>query len=543
MSKRIITTIGAALLALTLATASHAVQLQTMLQGYLTDAAGTPFTGPQAAEFKVFQGGSPAAAGSGTLVYDETATVQPAASGVFNYMLGSGTPVAPVLLVGSQPIPNVLSTATFDTAQAVYVEISVGGTVLLPRLQLVGMPYSAVAGVAESLKPVRQLTTDGLLASSGTFTASGPGTWSIQTSSGISVGGGGVSAPFFNGAFFGNGAGLTGVSATQVAAGSITAGALGPGVLLPAQNLLPGPVTATSGTFTAAGPDQYSLQTSSGINVGGGAGVTAAFFSGSFRGDGAGLTGVSASSVPAASVTPGIFGAGVLLPAGNILPGPIVATSGTFSAAGPGQYSIQTSSGISVGAGGVSAAFFSGSFHGNGAGLTGVGGAAPIGSITAYAGQNEPFGWVECDGRSLPQSGSSSASWGSFNTAALFAAIGTVWGSQGAGQFNIPDLRGIFPRGWNHGKSSGLYDPDANSRSNQYPSGATGDAIGSYQVDDFKSHTHSGFAASGLQAQNGGPWAGSGGVGGSTGGPNSGMVHGNETRAKNASVMYILRVQ
>ncbi|MBI5239125.1 MAG: tail fiber protein [Elusimicrobia bacterium] len=468
MTKRIISSIGAALLAATLATASYAVQLQTMLQGYLTDSSGTPYTGPQAAEFKVYQGGSPAAAGSGILVYDETATVLPAASGVFNYMLGSGTPVAPVLLVGSQAIPNALSTATFDTAQSVYVEIAVGGTVLLPRLQLVGMPFAAVAGVAESLKP---------------------------------------------------------------------------GVRLPAENLLPGPLTVTSGTFSAAGAEQYSLRTSSGIEVGGG-GVKAAFFAGSFHGDGAGLSGVSASSVPAGSVTPGILGAGVLLPAGSILPGPVAVTSGTFSASGPTQFSIQTSSGISVGGGGgVSAAFFSGAFYGNGAGLTGVGGVAPVGSITAFAGQSEPSGWVECDGRSLPQSGSAAASWGSFNTAALFAVIGTVWGSQGAGQFNIPDLRGIFPRGWNHGKSSGLYDPDAGSRVNQYSSGATGDAIGSYQTDDFRSHTHSGFAASGLQAQNGGPWAGSGGVGGSTGAPNSGMAHGNETRAKNASVMYILRVQ
>ena len=466
MSKRIITTIGAALLALALATASHAVQLQTMLQGYLTDAGGTPFTGPQAAEFKVFQGGSPAAVGSGTLVYDETATVQPAASGVFSYMLGSGAPVAPVLLVGSQPIPNVLSTATFDTAQAVYVEIAVGGTVLLPRLQLVGMPFAAVAGVAESLKP---------------------------------------------------------------------------GVSIRAENILPGPVTVTSGTFTAAGANQYSIETSSGIQVGGGSGVRASFFAGSFYGDGSGLAGVSASSVPAASVTAGTFGAGVLLPAGNILPGPVAATSGTFSAAGPAQYSIQTSSGIYVGGGGVTAPFFSGVFHGNGTGLTGVGGTAPIGSIMAFAGQNEPLGWIECDGRSLSQNGSASASWGAFNTAALFATVGTVWGSQGAGQFNIPDLRGIFPRGWNHGKSSGLYDPDAGSRLNQYPSGATGDSIGSYQADQFRSHTHSVDGSGGgspFQPMGGGPYPEAYAPGSATG-----ATGGSETRAKNASVMYVLRVQ
>ena len=113
MNQKLTAAIGAVLITAGLATASWAVQLQTMLQGYLTNTSGTPFTGPQAAEFKVYQGGSPTTAGSGTLAYDETATVTPAASGVFNYMLGSGTPVSPVLLVGGQAVANVISTGLF----------------------------------------------------------------------------------------------------------------------------------------------------------------------------------------------------------------------------------------------------------------------------------------------------------------------------------------------------------------------------------------------------------------------------------------------
>lgn len=55
-----------------------------------------------------------------------------------------------------------------------------------------------------------------------------------------------------------------------------------------------GHLTASSGTFTAAGPAQFSLQTSSGVTVGGAGGVYANFFSGSFCGSGADLTGVAA---------------------------------------------------------------------------------------------------------------------------------------------------------------------------------------------------------------------------------------------------------
>jgi hypothetical protein len=206
------------------------------------------------------------------------------------------------------------------------------------------------------------------MASSGMFTASGPNQASIQTSSGI-VAGGPVTAPAFNGAFYGNGAGLTNVGASNVGAANVSSGTFGAGVLLPAAQIAPGPVTATSGTFTASGPTQPSIQTSSGIVAGGP--VTAPAFSGTHYGDGSNLTGVSASNVAAPNVTPGTFGAGVILPAAQIAPGPVTATSGTFTASGPNQASIATSSGINSG-GPVVAPAFSGAFYGNGAGLNGI---------------------------------------------------------------------------------------------------------------------------------------------------------------------------
>lgn len=427
MKRFLLASITAPLLASLLAGAAGAVQLNIMLQGYLTNTAGTPYTTPQTAEFKLYQGGDAQAAGSGTLAYHETGEVTPSASGVFSYLLGSGS-----------PLTAALSTSTFDTSKTLFVEISVGGSVLLPRLQLTGLPYAAIAGVAESLKPVAQLTTGVLTASSGTFsgpltasianfTATGSTQPSVSTSSGIVVTAGGVTAPFFSGVFYGSGAGLTGVAASNVSAGSVTPGTLGAGVVVPAANLAGGPIassllpanvayttanntfegpqsiagglTASSATLTAAGGSQYSLTTASGVMVGAG-GVTAPFFAGSFIGNGSGLSGVAASNVAAPNVGPGTLGSGVLVPttlltgapipaqllpstvaytgaantftAPQNLPAGLTASSATLTASGSGQFSLATSSGISVAGGGVTAPYFSGAFYGDGKGLSGV---------------------------------------------------------------------------------------------------------------------------------------------------------------------------
>jgi microcystin-dependent protein len=738
---------------LTAASMARAIQTQVMIQGFLTNPSGTPYTTAQATEFRVYQGGNATTAGSGTLYYDETATVTPSASGVFNYPLGSGAPTVPFLVVSGATIPNILSTTTFDTSSAVYLEISVGGTVVLPRLQMLGTPYAALAGTSESLKPTTQplITTSNLQASSGTFTASGSNQASLATSSSIIVNAGGVTAPYFNGTLNGNVNGTVTGGAGSVAAGSVTPGTFGPGVLvLPANvvggiastntiNTFPLPqsfpggvigssanftngVTAASGTFTASGPTQYSLTTASGIivaaggvtapyfngmligSVSGGAGsvaagsvtpgtfvpgvlvppqnvigglastntvntfpliqsfpggvtassanftngitaasgtftangpnqaslatsssiivnaggVTAPYFNGTLNGNVNGTVTGGAGSVAAGSVTPGTFGPGVLVPPANVVgglastntvntfplvqsfPGGVVgssasfangvtAASATLTASGSTQYSLSAASGIVVAAGGVTAPYFNGmvigNIPGNAANVTGTvavanggtgaataagaqtnlgvpsttgsgasgtwgisitgsagstAGAPPIGSIVLYAGETEPPGWIETDGRSLSQSGTYSASWGNFNTAAIFAALGTAWGSSGAGVFNIPDFRGTFPRGWNHGKTGSYSDPDASARTNQYTSGTTGDNVGSYQVDAFRSHTHTTTAFNGYTS---GGSAFTGYLSVSSLGNTSGASGGNETRPTNASVMYIIRVQ
>jgi microcystin-dependent protein len=1063
-----------ALIAFT-ASAAGAVQTQVMVQGYLTNSSGTPYTTSQTAEFRVYQGGNSATAGSGVLYYDETASVSPSGSGVFNYALGSGSPTVPFLVVGGgATVPNVLSPTTFDTTQPVYLEISVGGFALLPRLQLLGTPYATLATTAENLKPTSAVVTNslvasyvvinttgtsqysvttstgikvlagsvdapafngtyygdgsklsgvgaasvgasnvapgllgagvqlpagslvngplsaailpstvaytsapntfvpsqafagGLTASTGVFTngltaataaLTATGQYSLTTSSGIKVLAGSVDAPAFNGTYYGDGSKLSGVGAASVAATSVTPGTLGAGVQLPAGSLVNGPLaagvlpstvaytssantfvppqffsgglsasaavlstglTAASATLTAVGNSQYSLTTSSGINVlsgmvsapafsgafvgdgsrlsgvgaanvaasavtpgtfgasvqlqagslvngplaagilpstvaytssantfvppqtfSGGLSASAAVlstsltaasatltavgnsqyslttssginvlagmvsapaFSGAFVGDGSRLSGVGAANVAASAVTPGTFGAGVQLQAGSLVNGPVAAgvlpstvaytssantfwplqtfsggilasalevasvgpsmtrlggvysgptsgysgigqetsrhtvafrswsnvvpdtlgakivainktaypsmpwylaqttelhfsilkagaltsddtfdalqltpaglnavdglstpkgvtaAAGTFTATGntqysvtsssgikvlngsvdapafngtyygdgsklagvtatsvaagsvqagqlgsgvqlqagslvngpvaagilpssvpfttvsnvfippqafpggltassgtflngvtaasgtfsaTGQYSLSTSSGIKVLAGSVDAPAFNGTYYGDGSKLSGISPGTPVGTIVLFAGTSEPSGWVECDGRSLGQSGTAVASWGNYSTAALFGAIGTVWGSAGAGVYNLPDFRGIVPRGYNHGKTGSWSDPDAGSRVAQYASGATGDAIGTYQLDELKSHTHSlSFTASGADSNSGGPNYNTTGANQPTS-----ATGGNETRPKNASVLYIVRVQ
>ncbi|PTW53570.1 microcystin-dependent protein [Breoghania corrubedonensis] len=67
-----------------------------------------------------------------------------------------------------------------------------------------------------------------------------------------------------------------------------------------------------------------------------------------------------------------------------------------------------------------------------------------VGSIMAFGASEPPAGWLECNGAAVSRK----------TYAALFAAIGTVFGGgDAASTFNLPDLRGEFVRGWDHGRA------------------------------------------------------------------------------------------
>lgn len=81
-----------------------------------------------------------------------------------------------------------------------------------------------------------------------------------------------------------------------------------------------------------------------------------------------------------------------------------------------------------------------------------------------------PAGYLECAGQAVSRT----------TYAALFALIGTSFGpGNGTDTFNVPDMRGEFVRGWDHGRGID-----------------TGRALGSAQDEAFKSHSHTGSTAS-----------------------------------------------
>jgi microcystin-dependent protein len=91
----------------------------------------------------------------------------------------------------------------------------------------------------------------------------------------------------------------------------------------------------------------------------------------------------------------------------------------------------------------------------------------PSGTVQWFAGSTSPAGWLFCNGQVLDT--------GTYPS--LYAAIGrTFTGATVAPtQFQVPDLRGQFVRGWDN-RSTGGVD--------------SGRAFGTSQNDSFKSHTH-----------------------------------------------------
>ncbi|MRX09944.1 tail fiber protein [Pseudoduganella sp. FT25W] len=129
-------------------------------------------------------------------------------------------------------------------------------------------------------------------------------------------------------------------------------------------------------------------------------------------------------------------------------------------------------------------------------------GELPVGSIIAFAGNVgaplpdtaqpvdppppagphvttalEAFGWMLCDGRALDR----------HRYPQLFAALGWQYGGDQSATFYLPDYRGYFLRGVDHGRHTG---PEYGERS--VPAGGTGTPaqVGSIQGDAVQNHEH-----------------------------------------------------
>ena len=86
----------------------------------------------------------------------------------------------------------------------------------------------------------------------------------------------------------------------------------------------------------------------------------------------------------------------------------------------------------------------------------------PSGAVFCIAVATVPSGYLECNGQSVSRT----------TYAALFAVIGTQYGGSGS-NFNVPDLRGEFVRGFDNGRGAD-----------------SGRQIGSHQNNDNAQHTH-----------------------------------------------------
>lgn len=88
----------------------------------------------------------------------------------------------------------------------------------------------------------------------------------------------------------------------------------------------------------------------------------------------------------------------------------------------------------------------------------------PAGTIIFHSASTAPSGYIKANGAAVSRT----------TYADLFAAIGTIFGvGDGSTTFNVPDMRGQFPRGW---VDNGSVD--------------SGRTFGSSQADDFASHQH-----------------------------------------------------
>lgn len=88
----------------------------------------------------------------------------------------------------------------------------------------------------------------------------------------------------------------------------------------------------------------------------------------------------------------------------------------------------------------------------------------PVSAIAFVARSTVPNGWLKANGQAVSRTTYSD----------LFAAIGTSYGSgDGSTTFNVPDLRGYFPRGFDDGAGVD-----------------SGRSLGTTQTDAFQGHWH-----------------------------------------------------
>jgi microcystin-dependent protein len=97
------------------------------------------------------------------------------------------------------------------------------------------------------------------------------------------------------------------------------------------------------------------------------------------------------------------------------------------------------------------------------------GSSGAVGMVAAFATGTCPTGWLKANGDTPAQA----------TYPALYSALGTTWGPAAAGNFTLPDFRGMFLRGITDGRAT---DPNGGA--------LTAQALGDFVDDSVQAHTH-----------------------------------------------------
>jgi microcystin-dependent protein len=135
------------------------------------------------------------------------------------------------------------------------------------------------------------------------------------------------------------------------------------------------------------------------------------------------------------------------------------------------------------------------------------------GSVIMWSSNAAPAGYLECNGAAVSRS----------TYSALFAIVGTTFGAgNGSTTFNLPDMRGEFPRGWDNGRGVD-----------------SGRAFGSAQAGQLAAHTHT------YQRNQDGGSGQPGGSGGSlttlSTSSAGGTENSSENRPRNVALMFCIK--
>jgi len=158
----------------------------------------------------------------------------------------------------------------------------------------------------------------------------------------------------------------------------------------------------------------------------------------------------------------------------------------------------------------------------------------PSGAVFCLAVATVPSGYLECNGASVSRS----------TYAALFAIVGTAYGSASGTTFNLPDLRGEFVRGFDNGRGVDSGRSVASSQSGQNESHTHAATV----TDPGHNHAFSAAKSIGGYTDNGGePDERSTTQDLTTGSKVTGVTvsnaatGGNETRPRNIAMMYVIK--